>query len=207
VALMEKENARPSSPFHGHVDSGLLGAVGHSAGGAAVEAFAASDPQVTTFIGLAGATVGAFGQTRSGPDSEVPHQPAMLMAGTSDQVVPPLSIVAAYRHLPGPKRLILLKNAGHLVFADICEVGSSQGGLLSIAAAIHVPVPASLVPLATDGCKAPDLSPPLGWPVIRQAVIAQLRHVFGFDGSTRGLRGLVAAYPGIVSLSSASTGK
>jgi hypothetical protein len=36
------------------------------------------------------------------------------------------------------------------------------------------------------------------WPVIRQAVTAQLRHAFGFDSSSAGLTGFGAAYPGIV---------
>ena len=180
------------------MDLSLIGAVGHSAGGAAVEALAATDPRVTTFIGLAGATVGAFGETKSGPDSIVPHQPGLLMSGTSDHVVPDTSMIKAYGRLHDPKRLILLRGAGHLVFADLCEVGSSQGGLLSIAAVLHVPVPASLVPLASDGCSPPDLAPPLAWPVIRQAVTAQLRHAFGFDSSAAGLAGLAAAYPKIV---------
>jgi hypothetical protein len=103
-----------------------------------------------------------------------------------------------------PKRLILVRGAGHLVFADICEVGAGQGGLLAIAAALHVPVPASLMPLATDGCKAPDVAPPTEWPLVRQAVTAQLRHVFGFDRSSAGLAGISAAFPHQVAESRAS---
>ena len=83
----DAERGRQRARFHRHIDTGLIGAVGHSAGGAAVEALAATDPQVTTFIGLAGATVGSFGQTKSGADSIVPHQPGLLMSGTSDHVV------------------------------------------------------------------------------------------------------------------------
>jgi predicted dienelactone hydrolase len=198
VTLMAAQDTDPSSPFHGHVDTKLLGAVGHSAGGAAVESLAVADPHVATFIGLAGATVGAFGQRSSGTASTVPTQPGLLMSGTADTVVPTASIVAAYHRLHPPKRLILVKGAGHLVFADLCEVGSSQGGLLSIAAALRLPIPASLMPLASDGCKAPDLAPPTAWPAIRQAVTAQLRHVFGFDTSTKGLDGMTAAYPTVV---------
>ncbi len=205
IALMSHENATGSSPFHGHVDATRVGAVGHSAGGSAVEALAASDSKVTTFIGLAGATVGTFGQAKHGAASKVPHQPGLLMSGTADTVVPDAGMIAAYGHLIAPKRLILLKGAGHLVFADICEVGSGQGGLLAIAAALKVPIPASLKPLATDGCLAPDLPPPEGWPVIRQAVTAQLRHVFGFDSSAAGLSGLVAAYPNVVAANRAKS--
>ena len=137
IALMGSENVSASSPFHHHVDTTLIGAVGHSAGGAAVEALAAVDPRVTTFIGLAGATVGSFGQTSSGAGSIVPHQPGLLMVGTNDHVANPRSIVVAYGRMRRPKRLILLRGAGHLVFADLCEVGSGQGGLLAIAAALR----------------------------------------------------------------------
>jgi dienelactone hydrolase len=199
IALMGTQDHTASSPFHGHIDTSKVGAVGHSAGGAAVEALAATDPKVATFIGLAGATVGALGPAKPGPGSLVPHQPGLLMSGTSDQVVKTSSIVSAYGHLHSPKRLILIRGAGHLVFADLCEVGSGQGGLLAIAAALKVPIPDSLRPLATDGCTAPDLTPPTAWPVIRQAVTAQFRNVFGFDDSTEGLAGLASAYPAVVS--------
>jgi predicted dienelactone hydrolase len=198
IALMKAKDESSTSPFARHVDLGHIGAVGHSAGGAAVEALAATDRQVTTFVGMAGATVGALATTKSGPDSTVPHQPGLLMSGTADQVVSDTSMIGAYGRLHSPKRLILVRGAGHLVFADICEVGSSQGGLLSIAAVLHVPIPAPLVPLASDGCSAPDLAPPLAWPMIRQAVTAQLRHAFGFDASDAGLTGLAAAYPTVV---------
>jgi predicted dienelactone hydrolase len=207
ISLMKSENSSPTSPFHGHVDTRLIGAVGHSAGGAAVESLAASDRQVKTFIGLAGATVGAFGQTKKGSGSMVPRQPGLLMSGTSDHVIRTASMIRAYGKLHSPKQLILLKGAGHLVFADLCEIGPSKGGILSIATALHVPVPPKLVPLASDGCNAPDLAPPRAWPAIRQAVTAQLRHVFGFDSSRAGLTGLTAAFPKVVSASHTSTGR
>jgi predicted dienelactone hydrolase len=204
IALMGTQDHATASPFHGHIDTTKVGAVGHSAGGAAVEGLAATDPKVATFIGLAGATVGALGPAKPGSGTALPHQPGLLMSGTSDQVVKTTSIISAYGYLHSPKRLILVRGAGHLVFADVCEVGSGQGGLLAIAAALKVPVPDSLKPLATDGCTAPDLSPPTAWPVIRQAVTAQFRHVFGFDDSTKGLAGLASAYPAVLSADRAS---
>ena len=199
VTLMAHENATAASPFHGHVDTTKVGAVGHSDGGVAVEALAAVDPKVATFIGLAGATVGLPGDAKHGPDSIVPHQPGLLMSGTADTVVPTAGMITAYGKMHAPKRLILIKGAGHLVFADICEIGAGQGGLLAIANALKVPIPASLKPLATDGCNPPDLPVTQGWPVVRQAVTAQLRHVFGFDATAAGLSGLVGAYPNVVS--------
>ena len=82
------------------------------------------------------------------------------MSGTSDHVISDVSMIAAYGRMHSPKGLILLRGAGHLVFADLCEVGSSQGGLLSIAAVLHVPVPASLVPLASDRFRAGSAAAP-----------------------------------------------
>ena len=176
----------------------MIGAVGHSLGGAVSEGLAAADPRVTTFIGLAGATVGSFGQASSGPASQVPDKPGMLMVGTADQVVSPGGIARAFTSLKAPKRLITLHDFGHLAFADICEIDAGHGGLLAIAAQVHIAVPASLKKLASDGCSAPDAPVTGGWPVIRQAVTAQLRHVFGFDPSLDGLSGLRSAFPGTV---------
>jgi predicted dienelactone hydrolase len=199
AALMAHKSATAGSPFHGHIDTKRVGAVGHSDGGVAVEALAAVDPKVATFIGLAGATVGLPGDATHGPDSIVPHQPGLLMSGTSDTVVPTAGMVTAFGKMHAPKRLVLINGAGHLVFADICEIGAGQGGLLAVATALKLPIPAQLKPLATDGCNAPDLPVTQGWPVVRQAVTGQLRHVFGFDASAAGLTGLVASYPNVVS--------
>jgi hypothetical protein len=159
------------------------------------EGLAAADPRVTTFIGMAGATVGSFGQSASGPAGEVPDKPGMLMVGTADQVASPAGIAKAFTSMTAPKRLVTLRNFGHLVFADICEIGAGQGGLLAIANEVHITVPPSLKKLASDGCAAPDTPVMQGWPVVRQAVTAQLRHVFGFDTSLAGLTGLTSAFP------------
>jgi len=87
ISLMGSENARHSSTLHNKIDLSKVAAVGHSLGGAVSEAAAASDARITTFIGLAGATVGSFGQTSTGAGSKVPDKPGMLMVGTSDHVV------------------------------------------------------------------------------------------------------------------------
>lgn len=198
ITLMSTENGQPSSPFGGHIDLTRIAAVGHSLGGAASEAVAAADPRVTTFVGMAGATVGAFGQATSGPASEVPQKPGMLMVGTADHVVSPAGIARAFHAMAPPKRLVTFQGFGHLLFSDICEIAPGQGGLLALADQIHLPVPASLRTLATDGCFSPDSPATKGWPAVRQTVTAQLRHVFDFDSSLAGLTGLTAAFPGVV---------
>jgi dienelactone hydrolase len=198
LTLMRDRDGARSSRFRHHVDTTLVGALGHSAGGAAAEAWAATDRRVTTFIGMAGATVGAFGETEDGPGSIVPRVPGMFLAATSDGVVDSASMIAAYDALNEPKRLVLV-GGGHHAFSDLCEVGASQGGLLAVAELLNFPVPPALVPLASDGCNPPALPPTEAWPAIRQTVVAQLRHVFGFDDSDAGLTGLVEAFPGVVS--------
>jgi len=122
------------------------------------------------------------------------------MVGTKDQVASPAGIARAYRDLRPPKRLVTIQGAGHLVFSDICELAPGQGGLLGVAAEVHITVPPSLVPLASDGCQPSDLPVTKGWPAIRQAVTAQLRLVFGFDPTAAGLTGLRRAFPGVVAV-------
>ena len=198
ITLMGSEAQGPGR-FHGHIDMSRVGAVGHSLGGALSEALAAADPRVTTFIGMAGATVGSLGQTAPGAASKVPDKPGMLTVGTADQVVSPDGIGKAFVAMKPPKRLLTLHDFGHLVFADICEIGAGRGGLLAIADEVHITVPSGLKKLASDGCNGPDTPVTQGWPVIRQSVTAQLRHVFDFDPSLSGLTGLKTAFPKTVS--------
>ena len=122
------------------------------------------------------------------------------MVGTSDRVADPSGITKAYDAMNEPKRLVTLAGYGHLVFADVCQIGTSQGGLVGLAAGAHLTLPGQLKKLATDGCLAPDRPVTTGWPVIRQTVTAQLRHVFGFDRSAAGLAGLSAAFPHLVAV-------
>ncbi|WP_395659666.1 alpha/beta hydrolase family protein [Nocardioides sp.] len=189
----QKDRARKGW-LAGHVDMAHIGAVGHSAGGRAVENLAVVDKRVDTFIGLAGASVGALDDTAP----EVPDQPGLLMAATDDGIVSLAKMEQAYADMAAPKRIVLVGGAGHLVFSDLCEIGASEGGLLAVAAAVGITVPPQLIPLATDGCAAPALPPPDAWPAIDQVVIAQLRHVLGYDRSAAGLTGLTDAFPGIL---------
>lgn len=201
ITLMAGKAARRSSDFHGRIDLAHVGALGHSAGGRAVETLAAVDKRVDTFIGMAGASVGALEQD---PDAVVPDKPGLLITGSADTIVEPDGMRAAYEAMRAPKRWVLLDNVGHLAFSDLCEVGADQGGLLSLAALLGVPVPPNLEPLATDGCFPPDLPPTEAWPAIEQVVTAQLRRTLGVDRTDAGLTGLVDAFPGVVSESLAT---
>jgi hypothetical protein len=59
-------------------------------------------------------------------------------------------------------------------------------------------LPAQFLAIATDGCTAPDVYPTKAWPLIDQAVTAQLRWGLGIDRQPVGLgSGLDHAYPGV----------
>jgi predicted dienelactone hydrolase len=191
---MADQDHRAGSALAGHLDLTRVAALGHSLGGEDSEELAASDPRVKTFIGLAGASAGAL----AGSGASVPDKPGLLMVGSRDRVVPPRSIIGAYALLAPPKRLVVLQGAGHLIFSDICRLVPGQGGLVAVAAKVHIALPGFLKLLATDGCQPGDLPPAEGWPVIRQAVTAQLRQVFGFDHRPAGIADLGAGFPGAV---------
>lgn len=201
ITLMARKEDRRSSVFHHRIDLTRVGAVGHSAGGRAVEQLAASDRRVDTFVGMAGASVGALDDD---PTAVAPRKPGLLITGSADAIVELDRMRAAYAAMRTPKRFVVVENAGHLAFSDLCEVGADDGGLLSIAALLGVPVPPNLEPLATDGCLAPDLPPTEAWPAIEQVVTAQLRRTLGVDRTDAGLTGLVEVFPGIIAESTAS---
>lgn len=198
ITLLAKRNDPRRSWLHGRLDLRRIGAVGHSAGGRAVENLAVVDRRVETFVGLAGASVGALDETAGGAGSAVPDKPGLLMAGTADAIVALDRMEQAYTALRAPKRLVLLGGAGHLAFSDLCEVGASDGGLIALADLLGVPIPDALVPLATDGCIDPVLPATRAWPAIEHVVVAHLRTVFDIDRSEAALEGLVEAYPGVV---------
>lgn len=189
ITMVGKKNTAKRSWLRDHVNMKQIAALGHSAGGRAVESLAAVDKRVDTFIGMA-----------PGHDPELApvKKPSLVLAATDDGIITLDRIEAAYEGMASPKRIVLIGGAGHLVFSDLCDIGASDGGLLAVAALLNFPVPPNLVPLATDGCIAPALEPSVALPAVQHTVIAQLRRVFGLDTSDAALTGLVDAYPGVV---------
>jgi hypothetical protein len=86
------------------------------------------------------------------------------------------------------------------VFDDICEIHNGNQrlvDLLKTSAGSSGPL-GQVATLADDGCFPPDVSPPSVWPLIDQAVTAQMRYGLGIDKAPRGLNsGLDHAYPGV----------
>lgn len=194
ITLMGRKATNANSAFRRHLDLTHVGVVGHSAGGRAVENLAAADKRVDTFVGMAGASVGALDEEAP----KVPRVPGLLLAATADGIVGLDRMDQAYDAMRKPKRIVYFGGFGHLVFSDLCEVGESDGGLLAIAGLLGVPVSGQLATLATDGCLPPATDPVLAWPAVQHVVVAHLRRVFGLDDSDAALTGLDTAYPSVV---------
>lgn len=185
LAVMRFLNADPSNLFHQKLDLHRVATLGHSAGGGAALTFAAQSSAVRTYVALAPAP-GSIPRGKSG----------LIMQGTTDKVVSPNGTKRLYASLPAPKRLILIDKTGHNVFDDGCTIGAAQGGLVAFVKKLNLPP--QFEAIATDGCTAPDIYPTKAWPLIDQAVTAQLRWGLGVDRQPVGLNsGLDHAFSGI----------
>ncbi|MDA8148565.1 MAG: hypothetical protein M0Z93_07265 [Actinomycetota bacterium] len=189
LAYLQTQARTPGSRFYHLLDFTKVGVVGHSLGGGAAITMA-GNPLVKTYAALAPAP-GSVPTT---------HKPGLVMYGTADTIVPPPSVRSLYARLPTPKRLIAIDGAGHNVFDDICTIHSGTHRLASDLRALGSAGGglAELSTLATNGCFAPDVDPTLAWPLIEQAVTAQMRYGLGIDHTSAGLSaGLDHAFPGV----------
>ena len=201
-AVMAAAKAKKFGVASTHVDAARVIAVGHSAGGSAVERLASMETSLNAkkstlkgFIGLAGASIGAWTQNLSAPFTTVPQMPGLLIAGQIDNVVWVSAMESAYSSLTGSRRLIELTHAGHQAFSDLCQIDPGEGGLVALANALNITLPSNLSVLATDGCFSPAEPATTSWLPIQQAVIAQIRFIFGADKTTAGLTGVSTSYP------------
>lgn len=184
LALVKTMNRGRGDLLSGKLDLTRVASLGHSAGGGAA-INVADDKDIRTYIGLAPV-----------PGTPPAPKPGLIMQGTTDAVVKPGGTLKLYGRLSSPKRLVLIAGAGHNVFDDGCTIGAAQGGLVAIIKTLNLP--AAFASIATDGCSAPDVSPPTAWPLIDQVVTAQLRYGLGIDSTPVGLgRGIDHAFPGV----------
>lgn len=189
-------DADGTGPLEGLIDLDQLAVEGHSAGGGAAGALALADRRVDTIIGQApGAPVELGDLDRGAPPEEraaataaalaevaPPPIPTLYLAGESDGVIPLAAIEAIYEWAAPPKQLVVLDEAGHNPFLDICAPLVAQGGLIANAGELgENPAIAPLLRLGEDGCIEGYLDPEAGYALIDHTTVAWLRWVFGED--------------------------
>ncbi len=206
-AVMAAAKAKKFGLASTHVDALRVIAVGHSAGGSAVERLASyetslngSKSTLKGFIGLAGASIGAWSQSLTAPFNTIPQMPGLFVTGQLDNVVSVTAIESAYGSLTNSRRLIELTNAGHQAFSDLCQINPGEGGLTALALALNITIPSNLSGLASDGCSSPAEPVTTSWRPTQQAVIAQIRYIFGADKKTTALTGIKTSFPASVAI-------
>jgi len=183
------EDGRAGSPLRGVVDTTKVSVIGHSAGAIAAYATASSDRRIKSFISY---SIGFAGEKVP----PVPSVPGMVMAGTTDGVIPIVDNERVFRGMKRPKYLVTIGRAGHLVFSDVCLIGRDQGGLVSLVRQVGLDIPEDLLRLAKDGCGPKDLDPVKAFPAIDHLSVAFLRSTLRIDRRPVGLDpGIAKAFP------------
>lgn len=192
IAAVRAANRDRSSPLSGTVRRGKVAITGHSAGGRTAVLYA-EQPQVRTYVPLAGAVFARAG----GEPPPAPDKPSLYLTGADDGIVAVDAIRDYWAAAPAPKRLVVVHGVGHLnAMSDICEIGKGGGGVVAVAREAGLPVPDTLARLGTDGCFPPALPSRQVWPVTRHFEVAMLRYEMGLDRTPAQLRpGIVRAWP------------
>lgn len=194
LAKLKDANVAADGPLKGAMNFDQVAATGHSAGGSAVGRLALESPEIKTFIGKApGAPIDTTNIARDASADQrqaavkqalaavkPPDKPSMLIAGEKDGVIPLATVTLEYEWLQAPKKLAVVKNAGHNAFTDLCPPIREQGGLMQYSAQL----PSAFVPvlrLGEDGCTPDFLEPAVGYKYIDHLTVAQLRWVFELD--------------------------
>lgn len=135
------EAAAVDGPLAGAIDPARMALSGHSAGGGTVDEVADLDPRFSVFLSMAAGAA---------PENDAP---VMLMSGTCDGIVPDSSVVNAWAARTA-STLVQIEGAGHLAFADLCELDLLTLGekLLAPRDDVNQTFLEQLFLLASDGC-------------------------------------------------------
>ena len=186
--LVTAENVRSGSRLEGMVDAERVVAMGHSAGGGTILG-ASLDDRIDGYISLASGALGMGGDSSTAP--ALPDKPSFFIAGALDAIISAEeSTRPSFEAVPGPSRLWIIDGVGHNGFDDFCTFGNGSGIIgVAIASGLGPLLEGmgNLKRLGEDGCLPPAQPVDLGFPIIRHAVVAQLRFWFGDDPSPMGL--------------------
>jgi alpha-beta hydrolase superfamily lysophospholipase len=194
LSAVEELSGSEGSVLGGVADTERVAAEGHSAGGRASGA-AADDERIAAWIGQApappvrrdtlddpAAATRDFDFAAWAAENDPPPVPAMIIAADGDVAIALDQVRSVFAWLAEPKRLVVLADAGHNAFTDICRPIQQEGGLASTVEALGLdPDEVPIVRLGEDGCT--DQNPPAeeGWAVIDHLTVAFLDEVFGVD--------------------------
>ena len=186
--LVTAENVRSGSRLEGMVDAERVVAMGHSAGGGTILG-ASLDDRIDGYISLASGALGMGSDSSTAP--ALPDKPSFFIAGALDAIISAEeSTRPSFEAVPGPSRLWIIDGVGHNGFDDFCTFGNGSGIIgVAIASGLGPLLEGmgNLKRLGEDGCLPPAQPVDLGFPIIRHAVVAQLRFWFGDDASPMGL--------------------
>lgn len=195
--LLQAESDESGSLLSGKVDASNTGTIGHSAGVSSAVDAAATEQAVKTFVAMSGGRAPGGSTDATGTtiaDLPIPAKPGMVVTGGKDEVADIDRVRAFFDALETPKRLVVVDEAGHNAFNDLCLIGRDQGGLLQIASQVGINPPEQLAQLFLDGCAAEFLVAEDAWPATRHFVTAQLRYYLGVDAEPVGLGSGTEAY-------------
>lgn len=135
------EEAATEGFFAGAIDPSRMALTGHSAGGGTVDEAGQADTRYTALLAMAAGAA---------PDRDVP---LLLMSGSCDGIVPDSSSEAAY-DARAATEMVRIAGAGHLAFADLCELDLLGLGeaLLEPRDDVNGTFLTQLYALASDGC-------------------------------------------------------
>lgn len=193
LELVLAENDSPASLISGRVDPEHIVAVGHSAGGGTVVG-AASDARIDGYVSMAsGVQLPSADTTVTTvePPAPLPEKPSFFLAGAVDQVISAEERTRpSFEAVPEPSLLWILDEVGHNGFDDFCTFGNGTG-IIGIAEASGLggllDAQPQLRALGEDGCVPPAVPAEQTFPVVRHAVTAWIRALFGIDAEPIGL--------------------
>jgi dienelactone hydrolase len=172
-------------PLKGLADTKLVGAIGHAAGGRAVLT-ALSLPQIDVAVGWAATGRGTI---------KTVHKPSLNIAAQSDVLMSANATAKIYDDLLSPKRLVVIKGAGHNTFTDSCIAVRGGNDLVGLAPQVGLRIPPGLLAAGRDGCAPTSLDLGVAYQIIQNFTVAELREGLGLDDSGTGLgKGVTTAF-------------
>ena len=169
--------------FAERLDLERVAVVGHSAGGGTALR-AAADDRIDGYVSMASGDLRQEG-------GDMPAKPSFFLAGALDAIVSPTERTRpAFEKAPSPSLLWIIDGVGHNGFDDFCTFGNGTG-IIGVAEASGLGALLDANPalrrLGEDGCVPPAAKVELAFPIIRHAVTAWLRNLFGVDPEPLGL--------------------